>query len=176
MARDLQKQFAVIVMVVLVIEVGTVFVLNMPPEAVNTPPTAPVVQIEPSPAFDDSSLACAIKSPSYDAEGDSVTYMYSWLRNGALTSLTVSNVSADETAAGDNRTCKVTPFDGTDYGPSGNDTVAIQSSLPATSPPTAPVVKIEPDLAYNHNALWCNITGPSHDSDNDSITYEYTWL
>ncbi|MHA2601031.1 MAG: hypothetical protein AM324_002735 [Candidatus Thorarchaeota archaeon SMTZ1-83] len=93
-----------------------------------------------------------------------------------MTAITASTVSADETTTGDSWTCVVTPFDGTDYGPAGNDTITIQSSIPANSPPTAPMVKIEPDVAYSHDSIWCNITAPSHDSDNDSITYEYTWL
>jgi hypothetical protein len=90
--------------------------------------------------------------------------------------MTADAVSADETATGETWTCVVTPFDGTDYGPAGNDTVTIQSSMPANLPPTSPVARIEPLLAYNHDALWCNITGHSQDPDNDSITYEYSWL
>ncbi|MHA2064731.1 MAG: hypothetical protein ACXABY_10185, partial [Candidatus Thorarchaeota archaeon] len=122
------------------------------------------------------SLSCDIISASYDADGDSITYTYTWLRNGSSTSLTVSTVSADETAIGDNWTCVVTPFDGTDYGHAGEDSITIQLWIPANLPPTAPVVKIEPDVAYNDNALWCNITAPSQDPDDDPITYEYMWL
>jgi len=175
--RDSQKLLpAILVIAVVVIAIGAVVFLNVPPEPVNTQPTAPVVQIAPDPAYNDSSLTCEIISPSYDDDGDSVTYTYSWLRNGSVTSLTASTVSADETGIGDNWTCIVTPFDGTDYGPAGKDTIIIQASIPVNLPPTAPVVKIEPDLAYNDTALWCNITGPSQDPDDDPITYEYLWL
>jgi hypothetical protein len=175
--RDSQKSLAtILVIAVVVIAIGAVIVLNIPPEPVNTLPTAPVVQIQPDPAYNDSSLMCEIISPSYDADGDSVSYTYNWLRNGSSTSLTVSTVSADETAIGDNWTCVVTPFDGTDYGDVGKDTIIIQARIPANLLPTAPVVKIEPDLAYNDTALWCNITSPSQDPDNDFITYEYLWL
>jgi len=175
--KDMQKPLAaVLVIVVVAIGVGFVFVLNLPTASLNTPPTAPVVQIEPDPAYDDSALTCDILTASYDADGDSVTYTYSWLRNGAMTSMTANTVSADETATGDIWICVVTPFDGTDYGRSGNDSITIQSSMPANSPPTSPAVRIEPHLAYNHDGLWCNITGPSQDPDNDSITYEYAWL
>jgi hypothetical protein len=85
-------------------------------------------------------------------------------------------VSADDTAIGDNWTCVVTPFDGADYGPAGKDTIIIQLWIPPNLAPTAPVVKIEPDLAYDYTALWCNITDPSQDPDGDPITYEYAWL
>ena len=177
MFQDSQRPLvAILLIAVLAIAIGSVVILNFPPEPANTPPTAPVVDIEPDPAYDDSSLSCDIISPSYDADGDSVSYTYNWLRNGSAMSLTASTVPADETAIGDNWTCVVTPFDGTDYGPAGKDTVIIQLLIPPNQPPTAPVVKIEPDVAYNDTALWCNITSPSHDPENDSISYEYLWF
>ncbi|MFW9864170.1 MAG: hypothetical protein ACFFET_17915 [Candidatus Thorarchaeota archaeon] len=177
MIQGSRKQLAaILVIAAVVIAIGSVVVLTIPPEPVNTPPTSPVVHIKPDPAYDDSSLSCDIISPSYDADGDSVSYTYDWLRNGSSMPLTTSTVPADETAIGDNWTCVVTPFDGTDYGPAGKDTIIIQSLIPPNQPPTPPVVKIEPAVAYNDTALWCNITSSSQDPENDSISYEYLWF
>jgi hypothetical protein len=145
----------------------------------NTPPTAPIVLISPSPAYCDSNLTCIIVIPSIDAENDTITYSYEWKRNGTPTDLETATVPTANTVCGEIWQCFVTPFDGKEYGDVGSDTIRIQiqeHTEPENTPPSAPEVTIVPNPAYSNNTLMCTITSPSMDAENDSITYSYDWL
>ncbi|MFX1424704.1 MAG: hypothetical protein ACFFB2_20475, partial [Promethearchaeota archaeon] len=143
----------------------------------NTPPSAPSVLIEPDPAYSNDTLSCTILVSSYDADNDTVTYFYEWFRNGSTTGLIGETVSPTQTSVGDEWACVVTPYDGTDYGPPGNDTIVIsQAEGPKNTPPSAPIVLIEPDPAYSNDTLSCTILVSSYDIDNDPITYSYEWF
>jgi len=76
-------------------------------------------------------LACSIKTASTDPDGDSVTYAYRWYRNEvhqpAYDDLTT--VPASATSDGEVWRCVVTPNDGTDDGPSGEDEVTVKDPL-----------------------------------------------
>src|SRR5690606_6872055 len=50
---------------------------------VNTPPTAPVVAIEPETPNRNNDLTCVITTESEDVDGDSVVYTFSWMVDGA---------------------------------------------------------------------------------------------
>jgi len=95
---------------------------------INRPPTAPTVTITPaSPATDDT-LHCDA-SASTDADGDSVTYRYQWYKNGVIRPARIwPNVAAWRTSPGDEWRCVVTPTDGKEDGPTGEDTVTIEGS------------------------------------------------
>jgi hypothetical protein len=150
-----------------------------PSEPTNTPPSAPEVAIEPDPAYSNNTLTCTIIIPSTDSENDSVTYYYEWFRNKSATGFTGVNLSSIHTKSGDEWKCIVTPYDGSDYGLAGNDSIVIQDDgipIPENTPPIAPEVIIEPDPAYNNNTLTCTILVPSTDADNDSIIYIYEWF
>ncbi len=146
------------------------------PAPENTPPSAPTVLIEPDPAYCNDTLTCIILISSYDADNDTVTYFYEWFRNGSTTGLMEETVSPTQTSIGDEWTCVITPYDGTDYGSPGNDTIVIsQVEEPENTPPTAPVVLISPDPVYSNDTLMCIITSPSNDIDNDTISYVIAW-
>jgi hypothetical protein len=142
----------------------------------NSPPTAPVVLISPSPTYSDDLLTCKILIPSSDAENDTITYNYKWFRNGSAINLETNTVPALETQIGDIWQCIVTPFDGKELGISGSDSTIIQNREPKNTPPSAPEVAIEPDPAYSNNTLICTIIIPSVDMENDSVTYYYEWF
>jgi uncharacterized protein (TIGR02145 family) len=101
----------------------------------NTPPTAPVVSIdpqEPLTEFDD--LQCIIDVDSQDADGDSVTYSIIWTVDGVLyTGSTLSTVETgdtivySETLGNEDWTCSVLPNDGFDTGSTGTDSVTVIS-------------------------------------------------
>jgi len=151
---------------------------RLPIEPSNTPPTAPVVSINPNPAYTNMSLFCNITTPSTDEDNDTIVYHYEWFVNGSVTGFTGPNLSSIHTYANDEWTCVVTPFDGQNYGPSGNDVIIIQNDgipTPKNTPPTIPVVIISPDPAYSNDTLSCTISVPSNDSDNDTIIYLYEW-
>jgi hypothetical protein len=144
----------------------------------NTPPSAPSVTIDPEIAYSNDSLTCIISVDSVDIENDSIVYYYEWFRNGSTTGFTGANLSSIHTKTGDTWKCVVTPYDGEDYGPSGNASIVIQDDgipIPENTLPTAPEVTIGPNPAYSNSTLTCTITVPSTDADNDTITYVYEW-
>ncbi len=98
----------------------------------NTAPTAPVASM-PSSVVDDADVVCSITTPSTDADGDAVTYAFTWTRNGqafagAVTVTTTSTVPSTATSAGDVFTCTVAASDGKTTAP-GN-TVAVTIAAP----------------------------------------------
>lgn len=90
----------------------------------NTPPTAPVVSISPTPPTADDDLECVIDEDSVDADGDSVGYSTAWLVNGKNTAVGAT-LSASFTTSGDSVECRVTPSDGDDDGPYGSASVTL---------------------------------------------------
>ncbi len=169
--------------ILLIILLGTIFILiSLPlkePETINVPPTAPVVFITPNPTYDNDTLICSIIIPSTDPDNDSISYTFTWVLNGSETDIITNTVPSIETSPNDVWQCFVTPFDGTDPGEVGSDTVVIQERTPikaVNTPPTAPEVFIVPEPAYSNMSLFCNITTPSIDLDNDTITYFYEWF
>ena len=84
----------------------------------NTPPTAPGVAITPLEPFggiDD--LVCSVDTPSTDADGDALTYAFSWEVDGAPYGGTViassSTIAGAETTTGEAWSCSVRANDGT---------------------------------------------------------------
>ena len=67
---------------------------------------------------------------SYDANGDTVTISWQWMRNGFMTDETDSTIPANKLGAGDIWTAMVTPNDGTDDGP----ILSIDFSISNTAP------------------------------------------
>ncbi len=100
----------------------------------NSPPSAPGVLIAPSDPVAGDSLVCQVATPSTDADGDPVTYVYAWDVDGtAYTDTTTTTgpgdtVPAGITTVGETWTCTVTPNDGIDDGPTGSDTVTVGSA------------------------------------------------
>lgn len=92
-----------------------------PVEVVNTAPTAPVVLLTPTDAEPEDDLFCSIYTASTDVDGDSVSYTYTWWRDGVLASVTTATLPASYTSDGDTWTCQATPYDGEEYGLAGSD-------------------------------------------------------
>jgi len=118
---------------------------------------------------------CTITAQSTDPDGDAITYTYQWYRDGALQrARTTADLSdtlpSASTAKNEVWECVVTPSDSTLDGPSGDDQVTIQNSLPAAS-----VVDITPNMPLTTEDLVCAITTQSTDPDSDVITYTYQW-
>ena len=116
----------------------------------NTPPTAPVVEIIPSSPEAGDSLLCSIAIPSSDDDGDTITYTMAWDVDGvpysAGGSVDTGLDSADPGWAGPSTatwtddtttgsdvgteetwTCEATPDDGDDIGPIGSASVTTAS-------------------------------------------------
>ena len=96
---------------------------------INSAPTAPVVHVTPDQPVDSDNLTCSITTASTDADGDTITYTYRWLKNGVLQpGLISSTVSSSYTAEGAVWKCVVTASDGTTTSAGGFDEVTISES------------------------------------------------
>lgn len=98
----------------------------------NTPPTTPSVQIVPAQPDEKDELYCYAQST--DAEGDPITYIYKWYKNGVLfrtytTRSTYTVISSAYTKVGDKWKCKVRAYDGKEYSDYSYDSVTIRESL-----------------------------------------------
>ncbi|MCK6502665.1 Ig-like domain-containing protein [Myxococcota bacterium] len=98
----------------------------------NSPPTAPVVEIDPeAPLEGEDELFCAVATPATDADGDALAYFVEWEVDGVAFADATSHVlhgdtvRGEDTLAGEEWTCTVTPDDGEVSGPSASDTVTI---------------------------------------------------
>ena len=103
-------------------------------EIANTPPEAPTISITPVSPEPSDPLQCNINTPSADADGDSVSYVYEWYLNGAITSETSSVVASGLSVHGDLWECVVRGFDGQDYSTEVRTTVTINDTTPPDSP------------------------------------------
>lgn len=106
---------------------------------INTPPTAPSVDISPSSPQADDNLLCEIGTASTDADGDSISYEFDWyvdgsLYTGALTTTTYADdtVASANTSSGEEWECVVTAWDGEEYGPDATSAVTVATPI---SPP-----------------------------------------
>ena len=89
----------------------------------NTPPTAPGVSITPSaPVPEEDSLVCLLDDTADDADGDEISFVIEWLRDGSpepgteTTTHPGDTVPASAIGGEEAWTCRVTPTDGEDAG------------------------------------------------------------
>ncbi len=137
---------------------------------VNGPPVpAPTVTITPSKPTTRQSLRCAA-SGSDDPDGDPFIYKYQWYKDGVLQPLRKwPTVTAKWTQPGETWKCVVTPTDGRNDGPTGENSVTINS------PPPAPTtVTITPSNPTSRQSFRCSASG-SIDPDGDPVIYKYQW-
>jgi hypothetical protein len=102
----------------------------------NSVPTQPVVAISPEKPETDDELDCNVITASTDADGDSISYGYSWTNNGSATGIVSDTVDPSYTADGEVWECTVTPTDGTATGTAGTDSVTVNDY----TAPDAPVL------------------------------------
>ncbi len=95
----------------------------------NTPPEAPEVLISPNEPVVGNDLICTIDNPSYDVDGDEVTYSYAWLKNGSPLGVDVPELSWTVTEVGDQISCIASPWDGFEDGPVGEAWVSVHQDL-----------------------------------------------
>ncbi len=93
-------------------------------EAANVAPSAPLVEILPAAPSTDDDLLC-VAGDAVDPNGDTVTYTYSWLHDGAPTGNTTDTVAAADTELGDEWTCQAVASDGELEGPLGEASVFV---------------------------------------------------
>ncbi len=97
----------------------------------NTAPTVPKVKLGPTSPKTTDDLNCNITSQSTDIDGDSITYLYRWYRNGTFQPGFASDMLPGEvTNKSDVWKCVVTPSDGLANGTSDESQVTIVNSAP----------------------------------------------
>ena len=138
---------------------------------VNGLPTAPTVSITPDPATSADDLTATVVVDAVDPEGDPISYTWSWLRDGVVSSASTSaSLPASATARGEVWQVRVTPDDGTHDGPPGTDSVTIGNAAPSLTG-----AAITPDPADAADVLTCTSSGYADaDGDGDRSTYAWT--
>jgi hypothetical protein len=138
----------------------------------NTPPTAPLVTIEPERPRRGDALACRIATASDDPDGDAVSYAYAWTENDrpVAPGAEPARVDPSRVAKGKRWRCTVTPSDGSGAGASSSAQAVV-----ANRPPGAVAGRIEPAAPRQGEPLRCEIAARSDDPDGDPVRYRYAW-
>ncbi len=131
----------------------------------NTAPVLTSVTVTPTSPTVSSTLTCTPSAT--DADGDSVSYAYSWTISGAEvgTSSTLSGVFVKNDAV----VCNVTPTDGTDTGGSDADSVTILNSAPSIA--SASIAPSAPDVGDT-----LTVSYSASDADADTVSISYSWF
>lgn len=135
---------------------------------VNGLPTAPSVSISPASPVTDDALVVSIDSPAVDPEGDPLSYLYQWTRDGVADS-TGTTIGAASTTRGETWEVSVWAYDGYGDGLVGTASVVIGNSAPSLSS-----VDITPDPASRNDTLTCTASGYV-DADGDADSSAYAW-
>ncbi len=93
----------------------------------NSPPTAPVVSIDPEVPTPSSTLTCVISEDATDPDGDELEYNFLWTVDGNSTPYHAETVAANATSEGEEWACYATAFDGHLVGPAGSASAVIFS-------------------------------------------------
>jgi len=133
----------------------------------NEPPSITGVRISPEPAIAGALLTCTYSGFS-DPNGDEDFSTYTWTLNGAAAGS--GPTFSEDTIAGDEVVCTVTPSDGVDDGDPVNDTIIISNTAPIIES-----VAISPNPATTTDALGCSYSGFfDRDGHDDASTYAWT--
>lgn len=134
----------------------------------NAKPSIASVSVSPATPNASSTVTC-VPGPASDPDGDTVTFLFAWTKNGSAASGETSSTFGGSKARGDTLSCTATPFDGTDSGLSlTSATVTV-----VNSPPSVSSVTLTPDPAYETTTLTCTAT--ASDPEGDAVTLNYDW-
>ena len=134
---------------------------------INTPPSAPQIELNPQPAYTIDTLNLNV-SQDPDMDGDSITYSYEWLKDGLLTNYTNANLPSSATSVDEEWTVRVIPNDGWISGIAGEASITISNSAPSVD-----AISITPTTAYNDTLLTCS--AQISDAD-ETLTPNYIWM
>jgi hypothetical protein len=115
----------------------------------NAAPSTPTVVIAPDPAFTDDRLVATIVTPSVDPDGDEVTCVWRWTRDGVYSVFTADQVPASVTVHFDPWEVQLTPNDPFEAGDAGAASITVSNSPPSAAGAT--------------------------DADDDPLAYAYAW-
>ena len=140
-------------------------------EAVNLAPSAPIIQLWPGDATTESALFVDVVGGAVDPEGDGITILYVWRRDGEVqVEWTDAMVMASATAKGETWTVEVSATDGVNESEGVTAMVII-----GNAPPEEPEVELRPATPAPGEALQCALLSPSVDPDGDALSYAVAW-
>ena len=143
---------------------GTTLILN-------SLPTAPVVSIDPADPGTTDALVAVLDEESTDVDGDVISYVYMWYRDGSVAPSAVGGrVESELTAKGESWRMVAIPSDGEASGLSAEATVTIGNTAPS-----APSISLSPSPPRTTDTLSVTIDSPSTDVDGDPVEYRYSW-
>ncbi|MEW5853881.1 MAG: FG-GAP-like repeat-containing protein [Myxococcota bacterium] len=142
-------------------------------QVLNTPPTAPAIRFNKEQLPVTEALKVELTRPATDADGDTLTYRYRFLRNGVRVKLPESEsaVPAAMMKKNERWRVEVVAFDGEEEGPA-----VWAEAVVINTPPRAPVLAVTPREPLTTNTLTCAVTSPAQDVDGDVVTYRTRWL
>lgn len=138
---------------------------------VNALPQVTAVMISPStPTTLDALTAIATAE---DADGDPVSFRYTWFINDTeVGGVEGEHLDSDRFERDDVVRVRATPDDGFDEGEPG-ESAPVEI---ANSPPSAPGVRLTPEVLRHGEELRCEISAESVDPDpGDVVSYGFTW-
>jgi formylglycine-generating enzyme required for sulfatase activity len=134
----------------------------------NQPPSAPTVSIGPNDPRTTDDLVAVIDAEARDADGDAVTYSYSWKQDGLpREDLGANTVPNSETTKGEVWEVTVTPNDGALDGATASATTTIANALPTAT------LAFNPAAPVNGDDVQAVAT--ALDDDGDAVTFTYAW-
>ncbi len=141
----------------------------------NTPPSTPQVTIEPKSPASHQELACRLRGPTIDYDGDRVSHAYSWYLVKGNDDVPKGppahqgpNLPGEKVKKGQYWMCKVVAHDGVVGGGDGSYRVQVTNS-----PPSTPRAEIRTE---SNRGLQCVVTIPGIDPDGDQVEYLYKWF
>jgi hypothetical protein len=134
---------------------------------INTPPSAPSIEISPEPAYTSDDLYITLTEAA-DPDGDAITYAYQWYQNGSATAYTSQTVPSSAISSNEVWKIRVTPNDGYIDGNYAEENITISNSEP-----TVDSISISPTTAYNDSTLTCLATA---NDDDQSLSVDYSWF
>jgi hypothetical protein len=143
---------------------------------VNTPPTLlggslTVQNARPDGFPNELSTLLAAGTGAADADLDPVTVEYDWTVAGLPLAATTATLDGSSFSRGDLVAVTVTPHDGIEAG----GTLGPYTILVGNTPPTAPVVALEPTAPTEEDDLHCVVVSAATDLDLDLPTLSWSW-
>lgn len=139
----------------------------------NVAPSAPVVVVRPERPTVATGLECAVQTPARDADGDPLTLIHRWSRNGESfpAPADASRIPPELLSAGERWTCEVSARDHAAPSP-----VAVATALVENAAPLPPAPSIEPEHPVNGSALSCVLATAAVDPDGERPSYAFRWI
>ena len=134
----------------------------------NSAPLLSQVLLTPASPSKQDTLQCEYAG-EYDADGDSLSFSYSWTNNGTLLPVTTAELDAQYFSKGDSLSCSVTVFDGSTNGVM----VTSVSEIIINAPPSVSNAHFSPLAPNSTDEINCIYDYADVDEDADNSTIEW---